>query len=76
MRSNAKRCASLLSLLPLLPYPHLLGQGKIDFPKVVEAIAGIGFSGWAQLETVAPSGNVKQDMKTNLDFMRGLLART
>jgi len=56
--------------------PHLLGQGKIDFPKVVEAIAGIGFSGWAQLETVAPSGNVKQDMKTNLDFIRGLLARS
>ena len=55
--------------------PHLLGQGRIDFPKVIEAIVGTGFSGWAQLETVAPSGNVKQDMKTNLEFIRELLAK-
>ena len=55
--------------------PHLLGQGKIDFEKVVEAIADIGFGGWAQLETVAPSGDVKRDMKTNLDYIRGLLAK-
>jgi len=55
--------------------PHLLGQGKIDFEKVVEAIADIGFGGWAQLETVAPSGDVKKDMKTNLDYIRGLLAK-
>ena len=56
--------------------PHLLGQGKIDFPKVIEAIVGIGFDGWAQLETEAPSGDVRKDMKTNLDFIRGLLARS
>lgn len=31
--------------------PHLLGQGKIDMPRVVEAIIEIGFSGWAHLET-------------------------
>jgi len=55
--------------------PHLLGQGKIDFPKVVEAIAGIGFSGWAQLETASPSGDVPKDMKTNLGFIRGLFGQ-
>ena len=55
--------------------PHLLGQGKIDFPKVIEAIVATGFSGWAQLETVAPSGDVKQDMKANLEYIRGLLAK-
>ena len=55
--------------------PHLLGQGKIDFEKIVEAIADIGFGGWAQLETVAPAGDVKKDMKTNLDYIRGLLAK-
>ena len=54
--------------------PHLLGQGKIDFRRVIEAIAEIGFSGWAQLETASPSGDVKTDMKTNLDYIRGLLA--
>jgi sugar phosphate isomerase/epimerase len=55
--------------------PKLLGQGPIDFPKVVQAIADIGFSGWAHLETDAPSGNVKEDMKTNLTYIRGLLAK-
>lgn len=54
--------------------PRLLGQGKIDFPRVIEAIAAIGFEGWAQLETEAPSGNIRNDMKTNLDYVRGLLA--
>ena len=56
--------------------PHLLGQGKIDFERVIEAIVGIGFSGWAQLETVAPSGDIKKDMKTNLDYIRALLAKS
>jgi hypothetical protein len=28
-----------------------------------------------QLETVAPSGDVKKDMKTNLEYIRGLLAK-
>ena len=55
--------------------PHLLGQGKIDFPKVIDAILEIGFAGWAQLETVAPSVDVRKDMKTNLDYIRGLLAK-
>lgn len=29
----------------------------------------------AQLETVTPSVDVRQDMKTNLDYIRGLLAQ-
>src|SRR5438045_1767690 len=33
--------------------PHLLGRGKIDFPKVIDAIVETGFSGWTQLETEA-----------------------
>jgi sugar phosphate isomerase/epimerase len=55
--------------------PLLLGSGLIDFPKVIDAIVDIGFAGWAHLETVAPSGNVRQDMKTNLAYIRDLLAR-
>ena len=55
--------------------PHLLGQGKIDFNRVIERIVEIGFSGWAQLETSSPSGDVKKDMKTNLDFVRAILAK-
>jgi sugar phosphate isomerase/epimerase len=55
--------------------PRLLGQGLIDFPRVIEAIVEIGFSGWAHLETVAPSGNIRTDMTTNLAYIRGLLAK-
>lgn len=55
--------------------PRFLGQGLIDFPKVIDAIVDIGFSGWAHLETVSPSGIVKEDMKVNLAFIRGLLAK-
>jgi sugar phosphate isomerase/epimerase len=55
--------------------PRLLGSGLIDFPNVIQAIADIGFAGWAHLETVAPSGNVRQDMKTNLAYIRGLFAK-
>ena len=55
--------------------PRYLGKGSIDFVKVIEAIVEIGFSGWAQLETVAPSNNVKADMTTNLAFIRELAAK-
>jgi sugar phosphate isomerase/epimerase len=55
--------------------PHYMGQGKIDFPAVVEALAEIGFDQWAQLECVAPSGSVENDMRTNLQFIRGVIAK-
>jgi sugar phosphate isomerase/epimerase len=55
--------------------PRLLGQGLIDFPKVIQAIVDIDFSGWAHLETVAPSGNVREDMKVNLAYIRNLFAK-
>ena len=51
--------------------PHYLGQGTIDFPAVVDALADIGFSQWAQLETSSPSGSVEKDMATNLAYIRG-----
>jgi sugar phosphate isomerase/epimerase len=40
--------------------PHYLGEGAIDFPAVVDALADIGFSRWAQLETSSPSGSIEQ----------------
>src|SRR5437773_8935528 len=55
--------------------PHLLGHGSIDFPKVIQAIVDIGFTGWAHLETDAPSGAIKDDMRTNLTYIRKLLAQ-
>ena len=54
--------------------PSYLGQGKINFKAVVEALADIGFDNWANLETVAPSGSIDDDMKKNLGFIRGVIA--
>ncbi len=54
--------------------PHFLGQGKIDFPAVVAALADIGYQDWAQLETSCPTGSVENDMTTNLKFFRDILA--
>ena len=53
--------------------PHFLGQGTIDFPAVVAALADIGFAQWAELETDCPTGSVENDMKTNLAYVRGLM---
>ena len=55
--------------------PNYLGQGKIDFPAVVDALADIGFAQWAELETDCPSGSVEKDMATNLAYIRGVMAR-
>jgi len=55
--------------------PHYLGQGTIDFPAVVDALADIGFRHWAQLETSCPSDSVEKDMATNLAYIRGVIER-
>ena len=54
--------------------PHFLGKGTIDFPAVVAALADIGFTEWAELETECPTGSVENDMKTNLGYVRGLMS--
>jgi sugar phosphate isomerase/epimerase len=57
--------------------PHYLGEGKIDLPGVIRAIAGLGgWAGFANLETTAPSKSTEEDMKRNLGFVRGLVAQT
>jgi sugar phosphate isomerase/epimerase len=53
--------------------PHYLGEGKIDFRAVVDALADVGFDGWAQLETDCPT-SVEDDMRRNLKFIRSLIA--
>jgi len=51
-----------------------LGEGKIDFPAVMKAIADIGYKGFAVLETSSPSKSIEADMKRNLAFIRKLMA--
>jgi L-ribulose-5-phosphate 3-epimerase len=53
--------------------PHYLGEGKIDFPPIIKAIESIGFHGYANLETDAPSRSIEQDMSRNLRYIRRLL---
>jgi L-ribulose-5-phosphate 3-epimerase len=55
--------------------PNYLGEGKIDFVAVVDAMADIGFDKWAQLETSNPTKNVEADMKRNLTYIRGVIAK-
>jgi len=50
-----------------------LGDGDIDFPKVMRALADAGFKGWANLETNAPSGIVEADMRRNLIFVQKVM---
>jgi len=51
----------------------LLGQGRIDFAKVRDAIEEIGFTGWAQIEAAAPKDLIL-DYQANLKYLRGLFA--
>jgi len=55
--------------------PNFLGQGKIDFTAVVDALADIGFDQWAELETDCPTKSVENDMTANLKFIRGIIAK-
>ena len=50
-----------------------LGEGKVDFREVLEAVHDIGFKGFANLETSAPSGNVEADTRRNLEYLRKLM---
>lgn len=55
--------------------PHFLGEGSIQFPAIVEAIREIGFAGFANLETDAPSKDLEADMRRNLNYIRDLVAK-
>jgi L-ribulose-5-phosphate 3-epimerase len=54
--------------------PHFLGEGAIAFPPIIDALADIGYAGWAQLETDSPTKSVEADMARNLKYLRGLIA--
>jgi len=53
----------------------LLGQGKVDFHKVREAMDDIGYRGWVQIEgAVPPGGQMLESYQANCKFLRGILA--
>ena len=49
----------------------MLGQGRIDFQKVREAIDDIGFSGWIQIEAAAPHDLIG-DYQKHFNFLKGV----
>jgi sugar phosphate isomerase/epimerase len=49
----------------------MLGQGRIDFHKVREAMDAIDYRGWIQLEAAAPH-NLVGDYKANLALLNGI----
>jgi L-ribulose-5-phosphate 3-epimerase len=52
----------------------LLGQGKVDFKKVREALDDIGYHGWLQIEGAVPPGKpMLESYQANCKFMRGIL---
>ena len=51
----------------------LLGQGKIDFKRVRDAIEDIGYTGWMQIEGAVPPGaNLREACAANYKFLRSL----
>jgi L-ribulose-5-phosphate 3-epimerase len=55
--------------------PHYLGEGNLHWDRLMDIILGLGFVGFANLETDSPSKIVAEDMKRNLAYVRHLTAR-
>ena len=54
----------------------LLGQGKVDFQKVRQAMDDIGYRGWMQIEGAVPKGGkMMESYKANLKFLRGIFPK-
>ena len=53
--------------------PNYLGEGKIQFVPILQAIRDIGFTGYANLETDSKSpATLEADLKRNLAYVRSL----
>jgi sugar phosphate isomerase/epimerase len=52
----------------------LLGQGKVDFKRVREAMDAIGYAGWVQIEGAVPEGaQMLPSYRANREFLRSVL---
>lgn len=53
---------------------YLLGQGKVDFPKVRKAIDDIDYEGWVQIESAVPKGaDMFESYLLNNKYIRSVL---
>jgi L-ribulose-5-phosphate 3-epimerase len=52
-------------------YRHLLGRGRIDFPRVRDALDDIGYRGWIHIEGAVPEGaELMEAYRWNTAFLR------
>jgi len=51
---------------------NYLGEGKVNWEAVRDALRDIGYAGWLVLETSNPSGNRDADFRRNAAFLRKL----
>jgi L-ribulose-5-phosphate 3-epimerase len=56
--------------------PHYLGEGSIQFLPIMRAIRDIQFSGYANLESDAPTKQLEADMRRNLAFIRNVMTQS
>jgi sugar phosphate isomerase/epimerase len=54
---------------------YMLGQGRIDFKKVRQAMDDIQYSGWIQIEAAAPHGMIP-DYTADCKYLKRLFPRT
>lgn len=55
----------------------LLGQGRVDFQKVRQAMDEIGYRGWMQIEgAVPPGGQMLPSYQANLKYLRSVFPST
>jgi L-ribulose-5-phosphate 3-epimerase len=53
---------------------YLLGQGKVDFPEVRNAIDDIGYEGWVQIESAVPeNADMFESYLLNNKYIRSIL---
>lgn len=53
--------------------PHLLGEGQVDFPTIIDTLADIGFDRNVLIESDSPSGDVEVDLTRNQAYLRRLI---
>jgi L-ribulose-5-phosphate 3-epimerase len=44
--------------------------GRIDWPRMAQEFAGIGYRGWYVLETSSPSKDVIADTRANIEYVK------
>jgi L-ribulose-5-phosphate 3-epimerase len=50
-----------------------LGEGDLDFNKILRSLADADYDRWANLETNSPSGVIEADMKRNFTYVKKII---